>query len=149
MNSELPSTRRRHPRTLADRSATARDLTLEAARDAGPRRNTKALPAAQIKKMLDSKHEREVLDGLRKVVAVGQDHELYIPEERYKLIISNVDAICQSSATDSHFLSCRAQDLVESIPINETTGIQLLNTSCRSGSGYCVTGNQYDTEVAV
>ncbi|KAF2217270.1 hypothetical protein CERZMDRAFT_32823 [Cercospora zeae-maydis SCOH1-5] len=48
----------------------ARDLTLEAARDAGPRRTAKTLPAAQIKKMLDSKHEREVLDGLRKVVAM-------------------------------------------------------------------------------
>ncbi|CAK1358373.1 unnamed protein product [Cercospora beticola] len=70
MDSELPSTKRPHIRTLTDRRRTARDLTLEAARDAGPRRTTKALPAAQIKKMLDSKHEREVLDGLRKVVAM-------------------------------------------------------------------------------
>ncbi|KAI5363257.1 Putative clathrin/coatomer adaptor, adaptin-like, armadillo-like helical, AP complex subunit beta [Septoria linicola] len=54
----------------ADQPATARDLTLEAARDAGPRRSVKALPAAQIKKMLDSRHEREVLDGLRRVVAM-------------------------------------------------------------------------------
>ncbi|EME41116.1 hypothetical protein DOTSEDRAFT_56140 [Dothistroma septosporum NZE10] len=49
---------------------TARDLTLEAARDAGPRRSTRALPAAQIKKMLDSRQERDVLDGLRRVVAM-------------------------------------------------------------------------------
>ncbi|KAF7196591.1 AP-3 complex subunit beta-1 [Pseudocercospora fuligena] len=49
---------------------TARDLTLEAARDAGPRRSTKPLPAQQIKKMLDSRNERDVLDGLRRVVAM-------------------------------------------------------------------------------
>jgi hypothetical protein len=48
----------------------ARDLTLEAAKDVGPRRPTKPLPAQQIKKLLDSRHEREVLDGLRRVIAV-------------------------------------------------------------------------------
>lgn len=48
----------------------ARDLTLEAARDAGPRKSTRPLPAAQIKKLLDSRTERDVLDGLRRVVAV-------------------------------------------------------------------------------
>ncbi|KXT13869.1 hypothetical protein AC579_6886 [Pseudocercospora musae] len=49
---------------------TARDLTLEAARDAAPRRSTKPLPAQQIKKMLDSRNERDVLDGLRRVAAM-------------------------------------------------------------------------------
>ncbi|KAK3116833.1 AP-3 complex subunit beta [Teratosphaeriaceae sp. CCFEE 6253] len=49
---------------------TARDLTLEAARDAGPRRSTKPLPAPQIKKLLDSRNERDVLDGLRRVIAM-------------------------------------------------------------------------------
>lgn len=48
----------------------ARDLTLEAARDAGPRKSTRSLPTAQIKKLLDSRTERDVLDGLRRVVAV-------------------------------------------------------------------------------
>jgi hypothetical protein len=48
----------------------ARDLTLEAARDAGPRKSTRPLPAVQIKKMLDSRNERDVLDGLRRIVAV-------------------------------------------------------------------------------
>lgn len=52
----------------------ARDLTLEAARDAGPRKSNRALPAAQIKKMLDSRQERDVLDGLRRVVAVCHAH---------------------------------------------------------------------------
>ncbi|KAK5130656.1 hypothetical protein LTR08_001866 [Meristemomyces frigidus] len=49
---------------------TARDLTLEAARDAGPRKTTRPLPALQIKKLLDSRNEREVLDGLRRVIAM-------------------------------------------------------------------------------
>ncbi|KAK5165278.1 AP-3 complex subunit beta [Saxophila tyrrhenica] len=49
---------------------TARDLTLEAAQQAGPRRATKPLPAQQIKKLLDSRNEREVLDGLRRVIAM-------------------------------------------------------------------------------
>ncbi|KAK4544455.1 hypothetical protein LTR36_004346 [Oleoguttula mirabilis] len=49
---------------------TARDLTLEAARDAGPRKSTRPLPAQQIKKLLDSRTEREVLDGLRRVIAM-------------------------------------------------------------------------------
>ena len=49
---------------------TARDLTLEAARDAGPRKSTRPLPAQQIKKLLDSRNEREVLDGLRRVIAM-------------------------------------------------------------------------------
>ncbi|KAK5121381.1 hypothetical protein LTR85_005213 [Meristemomyces frigidus] len=49
---------------------TARDLTLEAARDAGPRKSTRPLPAQQIKKLLDSRNERDVLDGLRRVIAM-------------------------------------------------------------------------------
>jgi len=50
---------------------TARDLTLEAARDAGAaRRPTRPLPAAQIKKLLDSRSQADVLDGLRRVVSV-------------------------------------------------------------------------------
>lgn len=48
---------------------TARDLTLEAARDAGAgRRSVKQMPPAQIKKLLDSRNEREVLEGLRRVI---------------------------------------------------------------------------------
>ncbi|KAF2488187.1 Clathrin/coatomer adaptor, adaptin-like protein [Neohortaea acidophila] len=51
---------------------TARDLTLEAARDAAVPRKfaTRALPPQQIKKLLDSRNERDILDGLRRVVAM-------------------------------------------------------------------------------
>lgn len=52
---------------------TARDLTLEAARDASSaRRSTaKELPSGQLKKLLDSRSEREILEGLRRVVTMS------------------------------------------------------------------------------
>ncbi|KAG4428280.1 hypothetical protein IFR05_016236 [Cadophora sp. M221] len=49
----------------------ARELTLDAAQSArSSRSSVKTLPAAQIKKLLDSRNEREVLDGLRKVISM-------------------------------------------------------------------------------
>jgi hypothetical protein len=49
----------------------ARDLTLDAAQAArSSRSSTKNPPAAQIKKFLDSRNDRDVLDGLRKVISV-------------------------------------------------------------------------------
>ncbi|KAL6710076.1 AP-3 complex subunit beta [Coniothyrium glycines] len=52
---------------------TARDLTLEAARDASNARRTapKELPSGQLKKLLDSRSERDVLEGLRRVVTMS------------------------------------------------------------------------------
>lgn len=50
---------------------TARELTLDAAQAARSSRGTlKTLPPAQIKKLLDSRNDRDVLEGLRKVIAV-------------------------------------------------------------------------------
>ncbi|KAF2196398.1 ARM repeat-containing protein [Delitschia confertaspora ATCC 74209] len=51
-------------------TSTARDLTLEAARDASYARktSTRQLPQAQLKKLLDSRSERDVQEGLRKVI---------------------------------------------------------------------------------
>lgn len=63
-----------HPSNYAHWSlTTARDLTLEAARDAGNARksSTRVLPSGQLKKLLESRSEREVLEGLRRVVTVG------------------------------------------------------------------------------
>ncbi|KAG9245208.1 adaptin N terminal region-domain-containing protein [Calycina marina] len=49
----------------------ARDLTIDAASSArSSRPPTKTPPAAHIKKLLDSRSEREVLDGLRKVISL-------------------------------------------------------------------------------
>ena len=62
-----------HPSNYAHWSlTTARDLTLEAARDASNSRksSTRMLPSGQLKKLLDSRSEREVLEGLRRVVTV-------------------------------------------------------------------------------
>ncbi|KAF2829244.1 ARM repeat-containing protein [Ophiobolus disseminans] len=52
---------------------TARDLTLEAANNANnARRSTpKELPSGQLKKLLDSRSEREILEGLRRVVTMS------------------------------------------------------------------------------
>ncbi|PSK59406.1 hypothetical protein B9Z65_3730 [Elsinoe australis] len=49
----------------------ARELTLEASRDASSaRRPLRPLPPAQIQKLLDSRSERDVLEGLRRVIAM-------------------------------------------------------------------------------
>lgn len=56
---------------------TARELTLDAAQSARSSRGAiKNLPPAQIKKLLDSRSDRDVLDGLRKVISVSV---LYVP----------------------------------------------------------------------
>jgi AP-3 complex subunit beta len=51
---------------------TARDLTLEAARDASfARKSTnRPLPPQQLKKLLDSRRDSDILDGLRRVLSV-------------------------------------------------------------------------------
>jgi AP-3 complex subunit beta len=50
---------------------TARELTLDAAQATrGARTSSKPLDRNQMKKLLDSRNEREVLDGLRRVIAV-------------------------------------------------------------------------------
>ncbi|KAG9194629.1 hypothetical protein G6011_04664 [Alternaria panax] len=62
-----------HPSNFAHWSlSAARDLTLEAARDASNVRRapTKELPSGQLKKLLDSRSERDVLEGLRRVVTM-------------------------------------------------------------------------------
>jgi hypothetical protein len=49
----------------------ARELTLDAAQAARNSRSaTRPLDRNQIKKLLDSRNEREVLDGLRRVISV-------------------------------------------------------------------------------
>ncbi|KAF9739288.1 AP-3 complex subunit beta-2 [Paraphaeosphaeria minitans] len=64
-----------HPSNFAHWSlATARDLTLEAARDAANARgktSIKMLPSGQLKKLLDSRSERDVVEGLRRVVTMS------------------------------------------------------------------------------
>lgn len=59
----------------------ARDLTLEAARDASALRKpaSSSIPTAQLRKLLDSRNEREVLEGLRRVITVCA-HSVFLPK---------------------------------------------------------------------
>lgn len=56
----------------------ARDLTLEAAQSTGASRSfgsraaVRDVPFLQVKKLLDSRHDREILEGLRKVISVSR-----------------------------------------------------------------------------
>lgn len=99
----------------------ARDLTLEAARDAGPRKSSRPLPTAQIKKLLDSRNERDVLDGLRRVVAVCCGEDIMMNVTEHNELISDIDAICQSSTAHFDVLRCCFEDSVDSISLDSTT----------------------------
>ncbi|EOD46615.1 putative ap-3 adaptor complex subunit beta protein [Neofusicoccum parvum UCRNP2] len=69
---------------------TARDLTLEAARDASAvrRTSTRPLPADQLKKLLDSRHDREVLEGLRRVISMAYRNQHTLPF--FSAVIKNI-----------------------------------------------------------
>jgi AP-3 complex subunit beta len=58
----------------------ARDLTIEAAQSVHAGRSSRSttasrtLPFSQVQKLLDSRNDREILEGLRKVVSVGHQN---------------------------------------------------------------------------
>jgi len=82
-----------HPSHFAHWSlSTARDLTLEAARDASNARRSvaKELPSAQLKKLLDSRAERDVLEGLRRVVTMSYRQPLVQTLPFFSHVIKNV-----------------------------------------------------------
>jgi hypothetical protein len=61
----------------ADPSTTARELTLDAASAArSSRSSSRPLDRTQVKKLLDSRNEREVLDGLRRVISVRRSFHI-------------------------------------------------------------------------
>ncbi|KAI1877589.1 hypothetical protein JX265_003597 [Neoarthrinium moseri] len=67
----------------------ARELTLDAAQAArSTRTTTKSLPTAQLKKLLDSRNEREVLDGLRRVIAMMYRQQRTLPF--FSSVVKNV-----------------------------------------------------------
>jgi AP-3 complex subunit beta len=69
--------------------APARDLTLDAAQAARSTRTTpKSLPFAQLKKLLDSRNDREVLDGLRRVISQMYRQQSTLPY--FSSIVKNV-----------------------------------------------------------
>lgn len=62
----------------ADPICSARDLTVEAAQAVGLSKalragtSSKSIPFAKLKALLDSRNERDILDGLKRVVSVRQ-----------------------------------------------------------------------------
>ena len=58
----------------ADPSSTARDLTIEAAQAVSTARlsksTSKSIPFVKLKALLDSRSDRDILEGLRKVISV-------------------------------------------------------------------------------
>ncbi|KAL8673957.1 MAG: hypothetical protein Q9168_001652 [Polycauliona sp. 1 TL-2023] len=72
---------------------TARDLTLEAAQSAGAARSlnprpSRDLPFAQLKKLLDSRNDREILEGLRKVISMMYRSKPCLPY--FSSVVKNV-----------------------------------------------------------
>ncbi|KAL9039814.1 MAG: hypothetical protein Q9180_002305 [Flavoplaca navasiana] len=72
---------------------TARDLTLEAAQSAGAARSlnprpSKDLPFAQVKKLLDSRNDRDILEGLRKVISMMYRSKPCLPY--FSSVVKNV-----------------------------------------------------------
>ncbi|OTB06252.1 hypothetical protein M426DRAFT_318996 [Hypoxylon sp. CI-4A] len=68
----------------------ARELTLDAAQAARSSRgtSTRSLPTAQLKKLLDSRNDREVLDGLRRVISMMYRQQKTLPF--FSSIVKNV-----------------------------------------------------------
>ncbi|KAL8702974.1 MAG: hypothetical protein Q9201_003857, partial [Fulgogasparrea decipioides] len=72
---------------------TARDLTLEAAQSAGAARSLnprppRELPFLQVKKLLDSRNDREILEGLRKVISMMNRSKPCLPY--FSSVVKNV-----------------------------------------------------------
>ncbi|KAI4168587.1 MAG: hypothetical protein LQ348_007462, partial [Seirophora lacunosa] len=72
---------------------TARDLTVEAAQSAGAARSLnprppRELPFLQVKKLLDSRNDREILEGLRKVISMMYRSKPCLPY--FSSVVKNV-----------------------------------------------------------
>ncbi|KAI1393991.1 ARM repeat-containing protein [Hypoxylon trugodes] len=67
----------------------ARELTLDAAQAArSSRSTTRSLPTEQVKKLLDSRNDREVLDGLRRVISMMYRQQRTLPF--FSSVVKNV-----------------------------------------------------------
>ncbi|KAI0120369.1 ARM repeat-containing protein [Hypoxylon sp. NC0597] len=67
----------------------ARELTLDAAQAArSSRSTTRSLPTVQLKKLLDSRNDREVLDGLRRVISMMYRQQKTLPF--FSSVVKNV-----------------------------------------------------------
>ncbi|KAI0872947.1 ARM repeat-containing protein [Hypoxylon argillaceum] len=74
---------------ISDLLESARELTLDAAQAARSTRvTTRSLPTPQLKKLLDSRNDREVLDGLRRVIAMMYRQQRTLPF--FSSVVKNV-----------------------------------------------------------
>ncbi|KAI0460139.1 ARM repeat-containing protein [Xylaria acuta] len=75
---------------ISDLLESARELTLDAAQAARSTRvtATRSLPTAQLKKLLDSRNDREILDGLRRVIAMMYRQQRTLPF--FSSVVKNV-----------------------------------------------------------
>ncbi|KAI1432213.1 ARM repeat-containing protein [Xylaria sp. CBS 124048] len=75
---------------ISDLLESARELTLDAAQAARSTRvtTTRSLPTAQLKKLLDSRNDREILDGLRRVLAMMYRQQRTLPF--FSSVVKNV-----------------------------------------------------------
>ncbi|KAI0972622.1 ARM repeat-containing protein [Xylaria arbuscula] len=74
---------------ISDLLESARELTLDAAQAARSSRvTTRSLPTAQLKKLLDSRNDREILDGLRRVIAMMYRQQRTLPF--FSSVVKNV-----------------------------------------------------------
>ncbi|KAI0413763.1 ARM repeat-containing protein [Xylaria grammica] len=74
---------------ISDLLESARELTLDAAQAARNTRVTsRSLPTAQLKKLLDSRNDREILDGLRRVIAMMYRQQRTLPF--FSSVVKNV-----------------------------------------------------------
>ena len=128
-----------HPSAYAHWSlSTARDLTLEAARDASNARKTPArtLPSGQLKKLLDSRAERDVLEGLRRVVTVRLAlptlNPMPPPNTMSRLTMALADVLPTAALADPPLLHRRNQEHCLSIAPRQEAGLHLPPPACRA-----------------
>lgn len=105
------------------------------------------MPPAQIKKLLDSRNEREVLEGLRRVIEVSATQDKEATKRR--LTLSTADAIHGSSGANTPLLSFGSQDSLASYFVNKAARLLVFATSCRGGPGYRSSVYQHNSKVAV
>jgi hypothetical protein len=77
----------------ADPLDSARDLTVEAAQAVSTSRisksGSKTIPFVKLKALLDSRSDRDILEGLRKVVSVSPSNVLFI----YHFLLMPIDDV--------------------------------------------------------
>jgi AP-3 complex subunit beta len=77
---------------MSSKFFSARDLTIEAARDAASARrsSTKPIPPSTLKKLLDSRREADILEGLRRVVTIFYTQSASATLPYFTAVIKNV-----------------------------------------------------------